>query len=1123
MPSHSPTDVTFELQVDGTYVSSYGGSALKVREKDMIRISRGVQDQQANMSPMTATFTLGNTAGLFTDDNPNSPLFGKLNLNSRCRLGVKKSSTWDEYLRMPDFDTFQSSQYAYTADKASLDITGDIDIRIEIGPYYTRNAAAYPLLAKWDYDTNNRSYSFWIGADSKLYLRWSTDGTSANTVTINSGSYLVPESTVRVAYRATLDVNNGAGGYDLKFYSSDTIDGSWTLIGGFTGVGVTSIFSGSANLTLGAVHNGSGGFGAHTCFRGKLYAAQVYSGIAGTLVADFRAAGKGIESTTWADACASPNTWILTGANIRLASDRIRFCGELSSLPDSWDQSENDLYVPSTAAGILSRYQNNKGVIGSALYRRYRNYGLTGYWPCEDATGSTEAANAISGGSPGKVTVGTFGAPTGLDGSAGALTLTTAPNTSSAVFKTSPVTNTGETTFIFYFKLPALPASDQIIASARMSMAATANWWTIAVGSTGFNFRHYDAANSLVSSASVTYGTGVDPSQAWVGIELMVSQVGGNVKWETTWHGVGSTTYYTHAVGGTSFAGTMRQFDNATFQVPDATLAGMQIAQVALSNDLIPLTETNFLNVSQAYTGETFGRRCIRLAEEEGEALDWLGDPDDTELVGPQTADSLFNIFSAGAKVDGAIVTDSRDRPGFLAVFGRYLGNRRGLSLNYDNSEIVALGQRVNDNRYVVNDFTASRSGGSSARYVADDDRPKNVRAPDDASPGVGRYELGETFAVADDDQLYDQASRRVHLGTWNERRIPSLEIAIHRAQIYGTTSLINGVIASDVGDPVSITSMSAAPSVPPEDLLLVSFGYVETIHNMLWSIVQNTVPGGPFQVPILGDYSGREPRMDNSVSEIHCSSTGITPSATSMRVRTPKLTSAGLTEPSWVTTAAYASEFPFDIMVNGERITVTAGSAVSANAMLINGDFEVAGDVANWLTSSCTFTSSTTFAHGGTRSGLITVTGAPTQAYVRPLASQLQPTVAVGDSLTLTGWVRSTALLADVRVSIDWLDENGVLLSTSDSGAAALASGAWASRTVTATAPASAAIARYGFTILSSPAAGTLLYCDDMTLSNNSVNYQDLTITRSVNGISKTHHDGDKPYLFQPYYLGIG
>jgi len=91
--------------------------------------------------------------------------------------------------------------------------------------------------------------------------------------------------------KVTFDVDNGASGYDVKFYESAT-DGSYSQIGStVTGGATTSIYDGTALLTMGAEQDDL----TEMAFEGTIYNAFVLDGIGGTvqLDADFTAEAAG--------------------------------------------------------------------------------------------------------------------------------------------------------------------------------------------------------------------------------------------------------------------------------------------------------------------------------------------------------------------------------------------------------------------------------------------------------------------------------------------------------------------------------------------------------------------------------------------------------------------------------------------------------------------------------------------------------------------------------------------------------------------------------------------------------------------------------------------------------------
>src|SRR6185369_1601008 len=107
-----------------------------------------------------------------------------------------------------------SGNYVSTPDNAALDIVGDIDLRADIQTNdWTANGG---LVTKWG-AAGVRSYEFAINPDGTLSMVWSTDGTS---VQFANSTIPVPAlDGQRLAVRATLDVDNGAAGKTVQFFT----------------------------------------------------------------------------------------------------------------------------------------------------------------------------------------------------------------------------------------------------------------------------------------------------------------------------------------------------------------------------------------------------------------------------------------------------------------------------------------------------------------------------------------------------------------------------------------------------------------------------------------------------------------------------------------------------------------------------------------------------------------------------------------------------------------------------------------------------------------------------------------------------------------------------------------
>ena len=172
-----------------------------------------------------------------------------------------------------------SGNYASTPDSAALSITGDIEIVARIA---RPNWAGTQVFVAKSNDPNQTSYRF-QGSTGSLVLIWSTDGTNLTTAT----STVAPTFVNGTQYwlKVTLDVDNGAGGYTVKFYQapdSATEPVSWTQVGAdVVGGSTTSIFNGTAPFEVGSRNLGGSG-----SFTGTISRTIIRSGIGGTVEFD---------------------------------------------------------------------------------------------------------------------------------------------------------------------------------------------------------------------------------------------------------------------------------------------------------------------------------------------------------------------------------------------------------------------------------------------------------------------------------------------------------------------------------------------------------------------------------------------------------------------------------------------------------------------------------------------------------------------------------------------------------------------------------------------------------------------------------------------------------------------
>jgi len=285
-----PLPVGIELQIDGVWTDI----TEHVYLRDRITITRGRGDEADQVEPASCKLTLNNRDGRYSPKNPRSPYYGLIGRNTPIRVYVEHGDVALTNLG-------GAGARVTCPDASGLDITGDIDIRVDL----TANdwSTGGNLAGKYAI-SDQRSWILNVGSDDLLALIWSPDGTLASRQFALS-TEPIPMAPGRRALRATLDVDNGSGGHTVRFYTAPTIAGPWTQLGdAVTGSGTTSIYAGTASVEVGDVQDLEG----HS-FAGRYHAVQILSGIGGTAVADVDFSAQTPGATSFTDDAG--NTWTL--------------------------------------------------------------------------------------------------------------------------------------------------------------------------------------------------------------------------------------------------------------------------------------------------------------------------------------------------------------------------------------------------------------------------------------------------------------------------------------------------------------------------------------------------------------------------------------------------------------------------------------------------------------------------------------------------------------------------------------------------------------------------------------------------------------------------------------------
>ncbi|WUI02112.1 hypothetical protein OHR68_09980 [Spirillospora sp. NBC_00431] len=842
-----------------------------VYTRDPITITRGRQDEGGRADPATCSLTLNNKDGRYSPRNVLGPHYGLIGRNTPIRVSAGAGAP---VLYLPGGGDGDAS----TPDHASLDITGDIDIRVDAAMPWRGTGGG--LAGKYVQTGNQRSWIFWLNEDGTLTLFWSTDGGNLPAATSTAP---VPVELGRVAVRATLDVNNGSGGRTVTFYTASSLAGSWTQLGDpVVQAGTTSIFNSTAPLVVGSVFDP---------LAGRYYGAEVRSGIGGSAVANPTFTAQAESTTSFADAAG--RTWTLSG-NALLTHRVYRFHGEVPAWPPRWGPSEQDGYVSIEAAGVTRRLGQGRKPIASALRRVLSApVPFTAWWPLEEPSGARRGASGYAGKPPMLLSgdASFTGTPSG--GVGGGLTIDTNGRASAGV--------TGCPTFWMIAFCLDVPAD--IAAETATPMIQ----WRTPGGNPITQFSLYTAGgfNGQMLLEAVDAAGNVVFSQA-AGIDVRGL---GPLLITVSWRIQGADPVVDMDINGSGLifirpgdtSGPITSVGlNMSTIVTETQYTGGVVSHLIVTGSDRQAEVQTFRPAAAGYVGEVAAERFQRLCDEETLTATVVGDPDSTEPMGPQLPAPILDLLGDCEDADGGTFYEARDE---FAL--RYrpraadCNTAPALTLDYHDQVAYPL-EPVDDDQGTRNDVTVERVGGSSARVVIEDG-PLSTKPPEEG--GVGVYDEAVTLNLAADSQLLPIAGWRAHLGTVDAARYPLVRLKLHKHP-----DLIDAVAVMDLRARIHLTGLPAWE--PPGTVDLLADGYTEVLEPRRWTIEHNTVPGSPWRTGVLDDPVLGRADTDGSVLQA-----AVDADDTALLV----VSTDGA---YWTTDPA---EPPIDLTVGGEVVTVTA------------------------------------------------------------------------------------------------------------------------------------------------------------------------------------------------------
>lgn len=1107
-------DARVELQIGGVWVDVTDD----VLHDRAIRLSWGRRSEGSRTDPAAAAFALRNPTGIYSGKNPISPYFGQLNRNTPVRISHGGAD-------MALVLTNGIAGGASTPDTAVLDITGDIDVRADVTPGAwggVTSTSNWEIAGKYTTVSNQRSWLLLIGDDGKIQFRWSVDGIALN---IHTSTIPVPFSPgERGAIRATLDCDNGSGGWTLTFYTAPNMSSTWTQLGDatVTTAGTTSILSSTALLEVGDISN----LGFADIAR-EIHAIEVRAGIGGSVVANPVFSSQAEGTTSFTDAAG--RTWSVTNAQITARRFRVL---EASEWSPRWGASGHDVTVPVQAAGILRRLGQGAKALASTLRRRLPSHSPVAYWPMEDGAEATQAYSPIDGCPPLRVNDFRFGADDSCPGSAALPSIGAAATMHAAVpFYAS--TTSGYLVAMLY-SIDTMPASK----SGWLSIQTTGTGSGIVMSFTASAVvcDVYDSSGTLLTTQSFSNASVFGPGK-WFRFDLtaqafgldtdyhlgFVDVDGGGVQWNFTLIGAAP--------------GIVTDIDTGFGPL----LSGIRVGHLGV----YPSSDVGIWGASDnGYRGESVGARLLRLSTEEALPLRIASNNGTPTLLGPQRPSTLLNLLGEIEEADDGILSEDPQRPGLLyrTRDTLYSQNPR-LTIPY--SKLAPPLEPTDDDRWLRNDRTVSRVGGSSGRSVLSTGA-LSVQAPPN---GVGTYDDSRTLNVHKDAQVQPLADWLLHRGTWDESRYPKVRILLHKHP-----ELIPAVASLRQGDVIRITDTPVW--LPPGPIDLMVEGGEDDWRTFEWAATLSCSPAGPWNVAVVGDAT--RGRQDTAGSVLGAAATT---SATTLVVHSTQ-TAVAWQRPLWNTDPA---QYPVDLKMGGEVVTATAVASLAEDNF---GRTVAAG---GWGTASdghtYTLTGGVSNAERSVASnrGIVTVNGSQTLHRQQTVSETCMDadvrcqmavsTTATGGTLNTCVLLRWTSSTAHYRARLEFTTGGAVNVSIT-TGATTIGSNASTGLTYTPGDTFEVRVRIVGFRILmrvwrtgttepilwhidrtdvssthASGAAGLSAHGGTGN-SNVGVEYrfdnfivetpQRITVSRSVNGVTKAHAAGSAISLAHPARVAL-
>lgn len=587
------------------------------------------------------------------------------------------------------------------------------------------------------------------------------------------------------------------------------------------------------------------------------------------------------------------------------------FSGEVAAWPRTRDVTGNDRTVNITAADITRRLGTGESPLASALCRYILNPPFSGftpwaYWPLE------EDEFTIAGDVQPSAGAGMLGFVPPSSGTAVGKLQWAADRTLPGG-KQAPALSGGGSLVMFLG-----PPTQQNSWSALWCMKQAYAEGTVAAFTTETMHLQFTAsrnASSLTMDILQSVDGGVPSTvmsyvfsdksdvEEWHQFTLECYQLGGDYGLFLHVDGVQVDSH-------TQSPGTLEGLRRVNLTSVTDAASNIYYAHLVVyssSAGTLPVPST-FYEPFLGHAGERALVRAERLCDEENIEFDWIGTgiagtEDGTDPMGAQRPESLLDLMQSCAKVDNGLLYTQRSNGGFqFRTLQTMYSRSPWCELSMSDGHFSPPWGAMADDRALRNDITANRDSGGSYRYQLDDGSRMSVSSPADG--GAGRYDSSVTVNVDMDTRLPAQAAWRVHIGTADEDRFPALRLELSR-EVFRTTAglaLAAKLRDLDIGDLIRLTGMASEGLYEDLDELVV--GVSKYLDQFTYDLTLVCRPGSRYHTGEI-DSGWRLDSDDTTTNE------ALDTTETDVDV--------AFTGTLWT-----AADQPIDVMIGGERMTVT-------------------------------------------------------------------------------------------------------------------------------------------------------------------------------------------------------